>query len=298
MKNHASVVAACAVALLICVTFTVRLHAVGSLAAARDLYASAAYDDALTMLDGLTSATKALDERQSIDLYRTLCLVALGRTSDADRAIEAMIQRDPLYRASADELSPRLRSTIADVRKRMLPSIIQQKYADAKAAFDTQDYPVAAAGFGEVLKGVADPDISALAGAPPLSDLRTLAAGFRDLSVRFTPPPVAPPEPPPARPVRSVYSAADTDVIPPVAIQQKVPKFPGTVVRPAVGMIEFVVDEAGAVQSEMMRVPIEPTFDRLVLSAAAKWQYQPATLDGKPVKYLKRFSINVSPTAQ
>ena len=145
------------------------------------------------MLNGLAPAAKAPDERQSIDLYRTLCLVALGRTSDADRAIEAMIQRDPLYRASADDLSPRLRSAFDDVRKRLLPAIIQKEYADAKAAFDKQDFAVAAAGFDGVLKGIADPGISAIAAVPPLSDLRTLATGFKDLSVKFTPPPPAPP---------------------------------------------------------------------------------------------------------
>jgi hypothetical protein len=34
-----------------------------------------------------------------------------------------------------------------------------------------------------------------------------------------------------------------------------------------------------------------------VLTAAAKWQYRPATMDGVPVKFLKRLSITVAPTA-
>jgi hypothetical protein len=286
---------ACAVALFVLVVMPVRVRAEGSLAGARELYASAAYEDALAMLTGLASAAKAPDERQSIDLYRTLCLVALGRTSDADRAIEAMIQRDPLYRPSADDLSPRLRSAFAEVRKRLLPSIIQREYADAKAAFDKHDFPVATTGFEAVLNGIADPDISAVAAVPPLADLRTLAAGFKDLSVRFAAPPPTPPETKPAPPVRTFYGADDAGVVAPVAIDQKVPKFPGAVMRPATGMVELVIDETGAVQSDMMRIPIEPTFDRLVLAAAAKWRYQPATLDGRPVKFLKRLTITVSP---
>ena len=286
----------CAIALFVLVIIPARVHADGTLAAARELYASAAYDDALAMLNGLASIAEAPDERQSIDLYRTLCLVALGRTSDADRAIETMIQRDPLYRASSDDLSPRLRSAFGDVRKRLLPSIIQKEYAEAKAAFDKKDFAAATAGFDGVLKGIADPDISQAAAVPPLSDLRTLAAGFKDLSVKFTPPPAPAPEAKPVRPARSMYSVEDTGVVAPVAIEQKVPKFPAAVVRPVTGMIELVIDETGAVQSEMMRVPIEPTFDKLVLSAAARWRYRPATLDGVPVKFLKRLSITVSPT--
>ena len=289
----------CAVALFVLVVIPVRVHAEGTLAAARELYASAAYDDALDMLNGLMPAAKAPDERQSIDLYRTLCLVALGRNADADRAIEAMIMRDPLYRASVDDLSPRLRSAFGDVRKRLLPAIIQKQYADSKAAFEKKDFETAAVGFEGVLKGIADPDISALAAVPPLSDLRTLATGFKDLAAKSVLPPPPPPAPvAPARPVRTMYSGDDPGIIGPVAIQQKVPKYPVAVLKQLTGMIELVIDENGAVQSEMMRIPIDPAFDRLVLSAATKWQYKPAVMDGKPVKFLKRLTITVSPTAQ
>ena len=49
----------CAVALFVLVIIPVRVHAEDTLAAARELYASAAYDDALEMLDGLMPAAKA-----------------------------------------------------------------------------------------------------------------------------------------------------------------------------------------------------------------------------------------------
>ena len=288
----------CAVALFVLVVIPVRVHAEGTLAAARELYASAAYDDALEMLNGLMPAAKAPDERQSIDLYRTLCLVALGRNSDADRAIEAMIMRDPLYRASIDDLSPRLRAAFGEVRKRLLPAIIQKQYADSKAAFDKKDFELAAAGFEGVLKGIADPDISALATVPPLSDLRTLATGFKDLSATSILPPAPPPAPvaPVRAPLKAMYSADDAGVVGPLAIQQKVPRYPAAVMKPTTGMVELVINETGAVQSEMMRIPISPAFDQLVLTAASKWRYQPATMDGVPVKFLKRLSITVSPT--
>ena len=291
-------IATCAVALFVLVIVPVRAHAEGTLAVARELYASAAYDDALEMLNALVPAAKVPDERQSIDLYRMLCLVALGRNADADRAIEAMIVRDPLYRASDDDLSPRLRSAFGDMRRRLLPAIIQKEYADSKAAFDKKDFGTAAAGFEAVLKGIADPDMSAFAAVPPLSDLRTLAMGFRDLSAKSTPPVLPPVAVAPARAVRTTYSADDAGVVVPVAIQQKVPRFPAAVVKSTTGIIEMVIDEAGAVQSEMMRVPIDPMFDRLVLAAAAKWRYRPATMDGVPVKFLKRLSIIISPTGQ
>jgi hypothetical protein len=291
----------CAVVLLIATAFAVSAHAADStLAAARDLYVSASYDDALSMLSGLTAGSKTLEEQQSIDLYRTLCLFALGRGVDADRVIEGMLMRQPLFRASSEELAPRVQSAFQNARKKILPGVIQRGYAEAKNAFDKQDYATASAGFAEVLKSLADPDITMAANAPPLADLRTLATSFRDLSLKLTPPPPAPkeePKPVVARPARSVYSADDRDVIAPVALQQRVPKYPANVTRAMSGVVEFVVDETGAVQAPMMLVSIDSTYDPMVVSAAKKWMYKPATVDGKPVKYIKRLTISVSVSA-
>jgi hypothetical protein len=291
----------CASALLISVAVPVTTYgADASLAAARDLYVSASYDDALAMLGTLSNGSKSVEERQSIDLYRTLCLFALGKTTEADRMIEAMLLRDPLYRAADEELSPRVENAFQTARKRILPSVIQQKYAEAKAAFDKQQWAVASTGFADVLKSIADPDIAASAGAPPLSDIKTLALGFRDLAVKSTPPPAPAPkaaEPPaPVRPVKAFYTAEDRDVRPPVATQQRVPKYPANVTRPLQGVVQFVIDENGAVQTPTMPVSIDMSYDGMVIAAAKKWQYAPATLDGKPVKYLKRLTISVSVT--
>ena len=292
----------CASALLVSVAFSVTAHAAdASLAAARDLYVSASYDDALAMLSTLSSGSRSLEERQSIDLYRTLCLFALGKTVDADRVIEAMLLRDPLYRASDEELSPRVETAFQSARRRILPTVIQQKYAEAKTAFDKQDWAAASAGFAEVLKSMSDPDISVAAGTSPLADLKTLALGFKDLAVKSTPPPAPPPAPKvaeapkPFRPVKAFYSVEDRDVMPPVAVQQRVPKDPANVTRPLQGVLQFVVDETGAVQTATMPVSIDMSYDGMVISAAKKWQYQPAVLDGKPVKYMKRLTISVAP---
>jgi hypothetical protein len=292
----------CASALLISVAFPVTTYAADTtLAAARDLYVSASYDDALAMLSTLSNSSRSLEERQSIDLYRTLCLFALGKNADADRVIEAMLLRDPLYRAADEELSPRVETAFQSARRRILPSVIQQKYSDAKAAFDKQDWAAASTGFAEVLKSISDPDIATAAGASPLSDMKTLATGFKDLAVKSTPPPPAPKVvevPKPVRPVKAFYSVEDRDVMPPVAVQQRVPKYPANVTRPMQGVVQFVVDETGAVQTPTMPVSIEMSYDGMVISAAKKWQYQPATLDGKPVKYLKRLTISVASAPQ
>lgn len=73
-----------------------------SIAAARELYETADYANAVEMLERLAAGNPSSSERQSIDLYRTFCLVALGRANDASQTIAAMLTRDPLYRPEQD----------------------------------------------------------------------------------------------------------------------------------------------------------------------------------------------------
>jgi TonB family protein len=273
-----------------------------SLAAARTLYASAEYGGALDMLNGLVSATPAGPERQAIDLYRALCFVAVGNAGEASRVIEAMILQDPLYRPSADDVPPRLRSAFTDARRKMLPAIVQQNYVTAKAAFDKKDYAAAVKSFTQVLASLADPDIESAASQPPLSDLKMLASGFHELAVKAAAPPApapvaAPPkvEPMAAR-VPRVYAPSDGNVVPPITVRQAVPPYPGRVLVGGSVLLDIIIDESGAVEAATIASPPHQTYDKLVLGATKTWQYQPATLDGAPVKYRKRIQIALVPT--
>src|SRR5207247_1639951 len=62
-----------------------------SINAARDLYTAAAYEDALALLDRLRASAHRADDSRYIEQYRAFCLLALGRTTDAERAIEAVV---------------------------------------------------------------------------------------------------------------------------------------------------------------------------------------------------------------
>ena len=161
------------------------------IAPARELYAAAEYDEALTMLEGLAAGKHGAVDRQAVEVYRTLCLIAVGRRDEADKAIEAIIAEDPLFRPG-DDVSPRMRTVFSDARRRLLPALIQQNYQQAKAAFDRKEYAAAASGFKRVVDTVSDPDMTQAAAQSPLSDLRTLATGFHDLSVKAMPPPPRP----------------------------------------------------------------------------------------------------------
>jgi len=273
-----------------------------TLAAARQLYASAAYDEALLMLDRLKSGGPSDSAASSlIEQYRAFCLLAVGHQPEAERAMESLVAGDPTFRPD-DAISPRLQSVFRDVRKRMLPVVIRQRYVSAKASFDQKAYQEAADQFDAVLKLLEAPEV--VAADPALADLRTVALGFRDLAASAaaaaaapspSPPVPAAPSAPAPRPPQSFYTADDPGVIAPVAIKQVVPPWPqGTPKLTGRGqraVLDIVINEDGAVESVVVRQSIATWYDEALVKAAKGWSYKPATRDGTPVRYRKLMQV-------
>jgi TonB family protein len=277
------------------------------LAAARDLYAAARYDEALLMLNGLRPQESGNPlALRSIEQYRSLCLLALGRSAEAEAAIAAVVTADPMYQPTETEASPRVRSAFSEVRQRQLPEIARARYAAAKASFDRKELPAAEQQFRELLQLIDDPDMGGR-----LGDLRTLVAGFVDLTTAAAAPPPPPevkpepkpePRPEPPAPVvpqidpQRVFSADDEGVVPAVAIRQEVPRVPTQVASQARdrGLLDVTIDEQGRVIQVRLRMSIHPIFDSQLLAAARDWRYQPATYQGRPVKFRKMIQISVT----
>jgi TonB family protein len=286
-----------------------------SLATARELYAAASYEDALAVLNRLGTPAGVSGDGRAIGQYRAFCLLALGRVSEAEHAIETLVAAEPSYQPSDADASPRIRSAFSDVRRRMLPVIVQQQYAQAKAAYDRKEFGVAAEGFKQVIGVLNDPDLKSAANQPPLSDLRTLAAGFSELSTSAAAPPPLPlapvpsPEPPklaeptkPAAqpspqppPARRLYGSEDGNVVPPFVVRQTMPPFPVSARARGQGTLAVVIDESGAVENVMMIGSLSTVYDPAILEAARQWRYKPATLDGVPVRYRRIVQINLVP---
>jgi TonB family protein len=278
----------------------------GSLDAARELYAAADYQKALDLLDQLVAGNPSRQERESIDLYRILCLIALEKPREADEAMTSLFTRDPLYRPDP-EMSPRLRAIFWDKRRLVLSSAIQLHYERGKAAFDRREYKVAADAFSEVLAALSDPDIARQASRPPLSDVRVLAAGFNDLAVRaLTPEPSSRPEPttpasPPAvaaafRPP-TIYDSNSPGVNAPVTLKQDFPRVRGPLLADKTGVLFIVIDESGSVESAIVTESVGQSYDEMLVAASKTWKYRPATLSGVAVKYRKRIQVNLSRTS-
>jgi hypothetical protein len=285
-----------------------------TLAQAKELYASAAYDEALAVLDRLQSAA-SVTETTSITEYRVYCLLALDRRDEARKDIEGILHDNPQYLPSDDQASPRIQSVFRDVRRQALPKIVLERYAIAKASFERKD-PQAGPQFDSVLTLLDDPDVQA---TPALSDLRTIVTAFRDLTKAMAAQTAAPtiarplvaggsnsPAPTPAvdpQPSDSprIYTSADPDVAPPIARTQRIPPWIPTARAIAAqefhGTLELLIDETGAVMSSTMRASAHPTYNQLLLRATREWTFTPARRQGVPVRYLKIVDIHLKPPA-
>jgi hypothetical protein len=298
---------AVAVVAILTLASAARITASEELTRAKGLYQSAAYDDALTVLNGISDPAEAVEVHHS----RGVFMSARVRRADAQLAMATRVCVPPLYHLPEEETSPRVRAMFAEVRQATLPGIVQRAYADAKAAFDRTD-PAAAARFDRVLELRTDPDVAA---DPSLADLSTVAAGFRDLSKAAaapppviattsapvnppatTPRPTPPAAPPAASPSRSgpTADAVSTGIIvPPFAISQTFPQMQTNVAREWDGEVELVIDVAGKVISARMTKSINPSYDVQLLRAARNWTYRPATKDGVPTQMLKLVTVHL-----
>lgn len=278
-----------------------------TLARAKDLYLAAAYDEALAILDNLRAGAGGASE---IAQYRVFCLLALNRRDEAKSAIEGIVSADPFYRPSEAQTSPRIRSVFDEIRRSVLPSVVQRAYAEAKDAFDRKDLQ-ATAQFDRVLALLDDPDVR---GISAFADLRTVASGFRDLSsVVAANAPAGNAAPKAATPAAAGGTApsavaairsktareGDVGVSPPETLFQRLPRW-----RPFrdadrltefKGTIEVTIDEQGNVAAAVIRRSVHPTYDSELLSLAKSWKYKPATRDGVPIRFVKLVEVQLRP---
>jgi TonB family protein len=266
---------------------------------AKDLYLSAAYEDALAAL-GSVRTDVSVSEAVEVAEYRVFCLLALSRRAEADAIIQRMVEADPWYQLSEAQASPRIRAVFRDVRRNVLPAVVQVVYADAKSAFDRKD-PQATAKFTRLIALLDDPD---LAGQATSADLRTLATGFRDLSAAMAP---APPLPAaglastsgPQALVASLPDAGeDIRVIPPEALSQPVPPWQPvnrTDRGPFTGTLQLQIDERGTVVDATLVTRVHPSYDNQLLKMARTWRFKPATRNGLPIPYVKVLTITLQP---
>jgi hypothetical protein len=261
----------------------------------RSLYASASYDEALKELDKIDADSWI----EQVDEYRALCFVALGRTQEAEQALEHLVRLSPLHSMTNDRMSPRVVALFETVRVRTMPLVARQVYGKARSSYDNAHFDAAASQFRQLVQLLSDPGL--VEKNPNLAEMKELGEGFVELAeakLKIPALPVHEPAEPPAVPAVSkvseppssrLFTAEDRDVVPPVAVNRTMPRWtPGfspSGARSLKGTLDIVTDAKGDVESVRLVNSLSPTYDRLLLAAAKEWKFTPAKRNGEPVRY-------------
>jgi len=273
------------------------------LSEAKTQYEEAAYEDALTTLTKASVSTPA--DRVQLEQYRALCLIALGRLPEAERAVVALVEADPTYVPPSSVASPRVLAIVADIRRKELPGVTRRVLDSGRAAYEAKNVALAQRQFDLLLKLLDDP---AMEGRPEREDLRTVAKGFSTLLVAAPPAlrPAPPAEPerspaPSSSPSASPSSApaAASPFVPAVVIQETLPIW--TPPNPSIarneynGAVKVRIGTDGRVKAASIDRPSHPAYDAVLLNTARSWLYKPATQNGTPIESERVIAVRLRP---
>src|SRR3954465_6543453 len=220
---------------------------------AKVLYRSAAYEPALTELDSVDMTTPLAVEALE---YRVLCLLALERTGEAERAAEALVLTAPQRRVPPRAFPPRFLALVSETRARLLPGILSRTLAEAREQYRQSHVATSRVAFQAVLALSEDP---ALAEMPEVADIRVVAAGFLDL---LRNPPV------------TTTADAPAVFVPPVVIRQPLPAWEAPddrVAQGVLGTLRVAIGSDGSVTSATIEQRIDPRYDAVLVAAAREW---------------------------
>jgi TonB family protein len=307
-----------------------------SLTAARELYVSAAYEEALAMLTRLRGAEDSGGAQSAlqIDEYRALCLYALGRTGEAESAAQALIRKDPFFQLATDDISPRVESMFAAVRRQLLPVLIREKYRAAKTTIDRKAFDAAQPQLGLVRHLIDQADALGI-NDETIADIGVLTDGFLDLVRASSSGTAASTETPTGTPPGTAGSDAagrtasrvasptavgapatvsampgsavngsdsrEGEVFPPVTVRQRLPPIPEPMLvvlkstNRRHGRLEVTIEPDGHVSDAVIVESVNPAYDSMVVQAARQWRYRPATRNGTPIRFVKTIALDLQP---
>ena len=93
----------------------------------------------------------------------------------------------------------------------------------------------------------------------------------------------------PALDLTRVYTNADAGIEPPRLRRPQLPTQPDP--DATTGYFDIIVNELGQVDEVRLISPSRRYYDRMMVAAAKAWMFQPARLNGRPVKYRTRIPI-------
>jgi TonB family protein len=304
----------------------------GDLATAKSLYAAASYEDALRQLDTIDAsadqdqvdqyralcqlalgrseeAAQALERIVTRKPFYSLAsadvsprLLAMFR--DVRQRVLPVSARQTYARAKANYDKRNFSESISEFRQMIAIVDDPDAAGEENSLADLKE-------LGEGFIKLAEAELATAAQTAAAAAARTEAATqsaaaqtatglTRADAVKDPAPMPAPQSPQPlAAPTARIYTALDKEVKPPVELEKRLPPWvppSGTgKTRTLRGTLQIVVDEEGAVESAELRQPVSESYDEILLAAARRWRFRPATLGGRPVRYMKLLEIILQP---
>jgi hypothetical protein len=89
-----------------------------------------------------------------------------------------------------------------------------------------------------------------------------------------------------------IYSKSDSEVMPPRQVYPALPaEQPTAPMSRALTVVDLVIAPDGVVERVRLRTPPRDIHEFMLLSAAKAWRFQPALLDGRPVRFLHSVAL-------
>jgi tetratricopeptide (TPR) repeat protein len=252
----------------------------GSIDEAKALYAAASFDNALAVISGL--AADASNAPEVLE-YKALCLLALGRTMEAQSAVDGLVSTFPAFVPAKEDVSPRFLTLFSDSRRRLLPDVTRKQFAAARELFRAKNLAAAKEQFQAVLDLADDPSWRQSSDA---EDVRTLASAFIELANAA--PTAAASRPTTSSAPSTVIPRQTTQIQPAVAIEQTFPNWRPTdgvtALRRYAGAVNIRIGKDGQVISATIHVATDPEYDKQLLLSTRSWRYKPAMRNGEPIE--------------
>jgi TonB family protein len=273
----------------------------GSLDDAKKLYAAASFENSLAALAQIDVAASKSPE---VLEYKALCLLALGRVAEAQSVVDTLVSTAPTFVPGDDDVPPRFVAVLNETRRRLLPEVTRRLFNDARDQFRARNQGLAKEQFEQVLRLTDD---GVWRETNDAGDLRTLASGFLELV--NSAPRIG--DQRPSRSVESVPTAASsspkvagpvvkrpkTDLQPPIAIEQSMPKWRPTdavtAQRRFTGAVRVRIGKDGHVIDAAIAVATDPDYDKQLLEAARSWRYTPGQRNGEPIEMEKLVTFSL-----
>jgi TonB family protein len=238
-----------------------------------DLYWNGEYERTLQLLGAELDADELVEGYK----YRAFSLVALERNDEARAEFGALLESDPGHVLDATLVAPKIVEQFELARQELSTSLFER----GKAAYFDGRYDEAY----ELLDKLMKVDPSSALGAEYLQ----LARERIDLEQRSA---ELEPEVPELDPNR-IYNIGG-EILEPVAVRRDPPRYPQWDMRNGTEgdvILRLTIGRSGAVENAEVIRSVNQRLDAEAARAAKTWRYQPARLDGQPVRVYKIVSI-------